>query len=46
VEVDYSVYVLRQASRRSWRIGQRQPVEVTFLSATRFAQIMTAQAVL
>ena len=32
VEVDYSVYVLRQASRRSWRIGQRQPVEVTFLA--------------
>jgi hypothetical protein len=30
-EVDYSVYVLRQASRRSWRIGQRHPVEVTFL---------------
>jgi hypothetical protein len=32
VEVDYSVYVLRQASRRRWRIGQRQPVEVTFLA--------------
>jgi superfamily II DNA or RNA helicase len=32
VEIDYSVYVLRQASRRSWRIGQRQPVEVTFLT--------------
>ena len=31
-EVDYSVYVLRQASRRSWRIGQRHPVEVTFLA--------------
>jgi hypothetical protein len=30
-EVDYSVYVLRQASRRSWRIGQGAPVEVTFL---------------
>ena len=39
-------YGLRQASRRSWRIGQRQPVEVTFDGATRFAQIMTAQAVL
>jgi hypothetical protein len=25
-------YVLRQASRRSWRIGQRQPVEVTFMA--------------
>ncbi|MDA8219821.1 MAG: helicase-related protein, partial [Dehalococcoidales bacterium] len=30
-EPEYSVYVLRQASRRSWRIGQRQPVEVTYL---------------
>ncbi len=29
-ETEYSVYVMRQASRRSWRIGQRQPVEVTF----------------
>lgn len=43
---EYSVYVLRQASRRSWRIGQRQPVEVTYFGGTRFAQIMTAQAVL
>jgi hypothetical protein len=32
VEIDCSVYVLRQASRRSWRVGQRQPVEVTFLT--------------
>jgi len=30
-ECDYSVYVMRQASRRSWRIGQKQPVEVRFL---------------
>ncbi len=29
-ETEYSVYVMRQASRRSWRIGQRRPVEVTF----------------
>jgi superfamily II DNA or RNA helicase len=29
-EVDYSVYTLRQASRRSWRIGQAAPVEVSF----------------
>lgn len=27
-EPDYSVYTIRQASRRSWRIGQDQPVEV------------------
>ena len=28
---DYSIYVLRQASRRSWRIGQKQPVNVHYL---------------
>ena len=31
-EVDYSVYVMRQASRRSWRIGQTQPVKVVYMS--------------
>jgi hypothetical protein len=40
-EVDYSVYVLRQASRRSWRIGQREPVEVTFLT---YAGTLQAEA--
>ncbi len=30
VEIEYSVYTLRQASRRSWRIGQAHPVEVYF----------------
>lgn len=30
-QVEYSVYVQRQASRRSWRIGQRVPVEVYHL---------------
>src|SRR5207302_8852341 len=40
-EVDYSVYVLRQASRRSWRIGQRLPVEVTFLT---YAGTLQAEA--
>ena len=29
-EIEYSVYALRQASRRSWRIGQAQPVEAYF----------------
>jgi len=38
-EVDYSVYVMRQASRRSWRIGQHLPVDVTF-----FAYAGTLQA--
>jgi superfamily II DNA or RNA helicase len=27
-QLEYSTYVLRQASRRSWRIGQTQPVTV------------------
>ena len=31
-ESGYSIYVLRQASRRSWRIGQKQPVRVKFLA--------------
>ena len=31
-EVDYSTYVMRQASRRSWRIGQTRPVKVVFMS--------------
>ena len=29
---DYSVYVMRRASRRSWRIGQTRPVKVVFMS--------------
>ena len=28
---DYSVYILRQASRRSWRIGRKEPVNVHHL---------------
>jgi len=31
-ESGYSIYVLRQASRRSWRIGQHQPVRVKFMA--------------
>ena len=31
-ETDYSVYTMRQASRRSWRIGQTKPVKVVFLA--------------
>ena len=31
-EIDYSVYVSRQASRRFWRIGQTRPVKVVFMS--------------
>ncbi|MBW1953975.1 MAG: DEAD/DEAH box helicase, partial [Deltaproteobacteria bacterium] len=31
-QTGYSIYTLRQASRRSWRIGQDQPVRVYYLS--------------
>ena len=31
-ETDYSVYTMRQTSRRSWRIGQTRPVKVVFMS--------------
>jgi hypothetical protein len=31
-ESGYSIYVLRQASRRSWRIGQKQPVRVKYMA--------------
>ena len=31
-ETDYSVYTMGQASRRSWRIGQTQPVQVVFMA--------------
>ena len=31
-ETGYSLHTLRQASRRSWRIGQRRPVEVKFFA--------------
>ncbi len=33
-ETGYSIYTLRQASRRSWRIGQRQNVNVKFFHYT------------
>jgi hypothetical protein len=31
-ETGYSLHTLRQASRRSWRIGQRNPVRVKFVT--------------
>jgi superfamily II DNA or RNA helicase len=31
VEPEYSTYIIRQASRRTWRIGQTRPVDVHFL---------------
>ncbi|CAA9543115.1 MAG: DNA ligase, partial [uncultured Thermomicrobiales bacterium] len=38
---EYSVYTLRQASRRSWRIAQAQPVDVYYLV---YAETMQAEA--
>jgi len=35
----YNVYTLQQASRRSWRIGQKQPVNVFFLGYAGSAQM-------
>ena len=29
-EIDYSIYLVQQASRRTWRLGQTEPVEVYF----------------
>lgn len=37
-ETGYSTYVLRQASRRSWRIGQKHPVRIGFLTYAQTAQ--------
>jgi hypothetical protein len=38
-QTGYSTFTLRQASRRSWRIGQKQPVSVRFLCYDQTAQI-------
>jgi hypothetical protein len=38
VQTGYSVYTLRQASRRSWRIGQKEPVRVAFFTYSDTAQ--------
>ncbi|HLG96666.1 MAG TPA: helicase-related protein [Bryobacteraceae bacterium] len=38
VQSGYSTYVLRQASRRSWRIGQKKPVRVVYFHYANTAQ--------
>jgi hypothetical protein len=38
VQTGYSIYTLRQASRRSWRIGQKEPVRVAFFAYSGTAQ--------
>jgi len=35
----YNVYTLQQAARRSWRIGQKEPVDVYFLGYSGSAQM-------
>jgi len=35
----YNVYTVQQAARRSWRIGQKQPVKVHYLGYQNTAQI-------
>jgi SNF2 family DNA or RNA helicase len=37
-QTGFSTYVLRQASRRSWRIGQKSPIRVGFLAYAGTAQ--------
>lgn len=39
MQTGYNVYTTQQASRRSWRIGQTQPVKVLFLGYAETAQI-------
>lgn len=38
MQTGYNVYTLQQAARRSWRIGQRNPVKVVFLGYADTAQ--------
>ncbi len=38
-QTGYSTFTLRQASRRSWRIGQKQPVYIRFLCYDQTAQV-------
>jgi hypothetical protein len=38
VQTGYSIYTLRQASRRSWRIGQKRAVRVAFFTYADSAQ--------
>lgn len=44
-QTDYSVYTTRQASRRSWRIGQTNPVKVLFFTYENTLQLQALQLV-
>ena len=39
MQTGYNVYTLQQASRRSWRIGQTQPVKVYYFGYAKSSQI-------
>ena len=39
LQIGYNVYTLQQAARRSWRIGQKVPVEVVSFGYAQTAQI-------
>lgn len=43
MQTGYSVYTVQQAARRSWRIGQKHAVRVTFLGYADTAQITCLQ---
>jgi hypothetical protein len=40
----YNVYSLQQAARRSWRIGQKQPVRVIYLGYANTSQMTCLEA--
>ena len=44
-ETDYSVYTTRQASRRSWRIGQTKPVQVVYFAYEDTLQLQALQLI-
>lgn len=43
LQTGYNVYTVQQAARRSWRIGQRDPVDVRFFGYAGTAQIRCLQ---
>ncbi|AZC91310.1 Superfamily II DNA/RNA helicase, SNF2 family [Pseudomonas chlororaphis subsp. piscium] len=43
LQTGYNVYTLQQAARRSWRIGQKQPVRVIFFGYASSSQITCLQ---
>jgi SNF2 family DNA or RNA helicase len=43
MQTGYNVYTLQQASRRSWRIGQKHPVRVVFFGYANTSQITCLQ---